>query len=130
MKTLIAEDDTICRTVLQKLMAAYGPCQATINGREALAAVRHARQAGESYDLICLDILMPEMDGQATLKAIRADEEALGIYSHRGVKIIMTTALDDAFNIMGAFYELCDGYLVKPIDLKRVKAMLEQLKLA
>lgn len=79
---------------------------------------------GEPYDLICMDIMMPEMDGQDALKQIRQMEEENGIFSSEGVKVIMTTALDDIKNINNAFHHLCDGYLTKPINKD---ALLENL---
>ena len=44
-------------------------CHIAVNGREAVDAFRLARASERSYDLICMDIMMPEMDGQAVLKA-------------------------------------------------------------
>ncbi len=125
MKTLIAEDDFTSRLLLQGILQAYGECHISVNGLEAVAAFRTALDAGVPYDLVCLDIMMPEMDGQTALKRIRGIEEAAGIFSSDGAKIMMTTALDDKKNIMGAFKEQCDVYLVKPID--RVK-LVEQLR--
>ena len=129
MKTLIVEDDFTSRIVLQGLLAPYGECHIAINGQEAVEACADALTTGQSYHLICLDIMMPEMDGHAALKQIRADEERMGILSHRGAKIIMTTALDDVRNIVDSFHELCDGYLTKPIDGTKLLQMLEKLKL-
>lgn len=116
MKTLIAEDDFTSRLLLQGLLKGYGACHVAVNGKEAVDAVRIALEAGEPYDLICLDIMMPEMTGQEALQMIREHEECLGILSTRGSKIIMTTALCDIKNVRNAFYNLCDGYLTKPIQ--------------
>ncbi len=125
MKTLIVEDDFTSRLLLQGLLQPYGPCHISVNGREAVEAVRKAIMVKEPYNLICLDIMMPEMDGQTALKSIRAIEEEAGILSSDGAKIIMTTALDDKNNIMSAFREQCDVYLVKPIDKD---ALVENLR--
>jgi two-component system chemotaxis response regulator CheY len=129
MKTLIVEDDFTCRFLLQKLLDSYGQCPIAVNGKEAVCAVKAAMDAGEPYDLICLDIMMPEMDGQAALKEIRGMEEAKGILSTRGSKIVMTTALDDMKNVSTAYNALCDGYLVKPIEKAKLTALLGKLKL-
>lgn len=129
MKTLIVEDDFTSRILLQQLMAAYGESHVAVNGAEAVQAFAAAQKAGAPYDLVCLDIMMPEMDGQEALQALRQGEEAAGVRSTRGTKIIMTTALDDPHSIINAFYGLCDGYLVKPIDSERLAQMLEQLGL-
>ena len=78
MKTLIVEDDFTSRLLLQELLKGYGPAHVAVNGKEAVEAARMAMDAGEPYDLICLDIMMPEMDGHGALKEIRAQEEARG----------------------------------------------------
>jgi two-component system chemotaxis response regulator CheY len=130
MKILIVEDDFTSRLLLQKLLAPYGECQIAVNGREAVTAFGQALTDGAPYGLVCLDIMMPELDGQAALKEMRAIEQAQGIYSSDGAKIIMTTALSDHKNIIGAFNELCDGYLVKPVTAASIDQVLREQGLA
>ena len=125
MKTLIVEDDFTSRLLLQELLKSYGPSHIAVNGKEAVEAVQVALETGKPYDLICLDIMMPEMDGQEALRLIREQEESRGILSSRGAKIVMTTALDDPRNVMVAYISLCDAYLTKPI--KRA-ALIEKLR--
>ena len=129
MKTLIVEDDFSSRLLLQTLLARRGDCHVAVNGLEAVKAVKTARVAGEPYDLVCMDIMMPEMDGQSALKMIRAMEASDGIVSTSGAKIVMTTALGDMKNVATAYRALCDGYLVKPIDRAKLDALLETLQL-
>jgi two-component system chemotaxis response regulator CheY len=129
MRSLIAEDDFTSRLLLQKLLAPHGESHVAINGREALEAFDAAERNGQPYDLICLDIMMPEMDGQSVLKAIRASEDDAEVPLGLGVKILMTTALNDAANVMTAFREMCDGYLVKPIDKARLLNYLREFGL-
>ena len=116
MKTLIVEDDFTSRLLLQEILKRHGVVHIAVNGREAIEAVGGAMDAGEPYDLVCLDIMMPVMDGVEALKAIRQMEEARGIYSSQGAKIFMTTALADLKNVVQAFHGLCDAYLLKPIE--------------
>src|SRR5664279_3297425 len=114
MKTLIVEDDFTSRLYLQELLKGYGPTHIAVSGKEAIEATHLALEGGEPYNLICLDIMLPEMDGQHALKGIRALEEARGLLSTTGgAKIVMTTALNDMKNACGAFHSLCDAYLVK-----------------
>lgn len=129
MKTLIAEDDFTSRLLMQELLKQYGETHTAVNGKEAIEAVRRAVKVGVPYDLICLDIMMPEMDGQQALREIREMEKVRGIISSRGVKIIMTTALADPQNVMSAFYSLCDAYLPKPIRKVDLISALKSLKL-
>jgi two-component system chemotaxis response regulator CheY len=129
MRTLIAEDDFTSRLMLQKLLAPYGESHVAINGKEALDAFRAAKQKRRPYDLVCLDIMMPEMDGQSVLREIRTIEAGAGIRPGRGAKVLMTTALKDPKNVMTAFRELCDGYLVKPLDKAKLLKCLREFGL-
>jgi two-component system chemotaxis response regulator CheY len=129
MKTLVVEDDFTSSLLLREILKHYGPSHAALNGREAVDAVRTAIDSGEPYDLICLDIMMPEMDGHEALQHIRALEEAKGIIAIRGAKIVMTTALDDSKNILASFKDQCDIYLTKPVDKAKLLGELRKLKL-
>jgi len=126
MRTLIVEDDFTNRLLLQELLRDFGDCHVAINGKEAVLAVAAALEAGVAYDLICLDIMMPEMDGQQALKEIRALEDQKGRPAEKGTRVLMTTMARDKDNVMQAFREQCDGYLIKPIDkTKLVNALVD-----
>ena len=127
MRILIMEDDLTSQLLLRKLLEPYGDCNTVDNGPEAVEAFRLARSMGEPYDLVCLDIMVPEMDGQEVLRKIRDLETEQGIFPGRGAKVLMTTALNDGDNVMTAFRELCDGYLVKPIEKIKLLHNLRQL---
>ncbi len=129
MKTLIVEDCFTSRVILQEIMREHGPVHIAVNGIEAVAAVETALEADEHYDLICLDILMPEKDGQAALREIRSLETTRGINSTRGAKIVMTTALRDIENLASAFGSLCDAYLAKPLEKAKLLDQLRDLGL-
>jgi two-component system chemotaxis response regulator CheY len=124
MKTLIVEDDFTARLLLQELLSRYGECHVAVNGKEAVEAFRVASDSGAGYNLICMDILMPELDGPEAVKQIRALEEARGILSPVGVKIIMTTAVDNMRQVFRSFQQLCDAYLVKPVDMNKLRGHL------
>jgi two-component system, chemotaxis family, chemotaxis protein CheY len=129
VKTLVVEDDFTNRLLLQEYLKSYGPVHIAVNGKEAVVAVQAAMEARQPYNLICIDIMMPEMDGQTALKAIRALEETQGITSTNGAKVFMTTALSEVKDVSEAFYGLCDSYLVKPIDRAKLLAALREHKL-
>ena len=128
-KILIVEDDFTSRLLLQELLKDYGPSHTAVNGKEAIEAVRLALEAGEAYDLICLDIMMPEMDGQEALRKIRLMEETKGSAGPDRAKIIMTTAHADKVNVIKAREQQCDFFLVKPIQKAKLMEVLRQLKL-
>lgn len=129
MKILIAEDDLASRKVLYKFLSNYGECDITLDGMETLEAFMLAWDEGKPYDLICLDIMMPELDGVKTLKTIRDIENQKGIEESRRAKIIMTTALNDADSVLGAFETGCEAYAAKPIDMKKLAEVMKKLGL-
>ncbi len=129
MKTLIVEDDITCRMVMQRMLERFGPCDVAVNGEEAVAAFRISIENRVPYDLVCLDIMMPGMDGHEALRRIRALETQAGILGLDGVKVIMTTALGDPKTIMQAFKEQCEAYLVKPVEQDKLVKALRQMRL-
>ncbi len=129
MKILVVEDDFTSWKLMQHLLRSYGECDIAVNGREALEAFAASMDSCEPYDLVCLDIMMPEMDGQAVLKEIRRIEERNGVQGLHGTKAVMITSLSYPANILEAFREQCDGYLVKPIDSETLESQLRNLGL-
>ena len=123
MKTLIVDDDFVNRLLIQEMLKAYGTSHIAVNGKEAVDAVRRAIESFEPYDLICLDVMMPEMNGQQALREIRALEKSKGVKQR--TKIVMTTALADPENVTEALQGECDYFLAKPI---RKAALLDALR--
>ena len=129
MKVLIAEDDFASRKFMLRFFEKYGECDVTVDGKEAVEAYKMAIECGEPYDLICLDIMMPEMDGHQALRAIRKIEEESGVAEDKRVKIVMTTALSETRHVTKAFENGCTAYAGKPINQDKLEAMLKKFKL-
>lgn len=130
MKILVVEDDLISRLVLKKMLEQYGLCDTAVNGKEAVQAYSMAVEEGEPYDLICLDIMMPEMDGKEALKIIRQKESEIGVKPAGEVKIVMITALDTPREVIDTYYNGgCTSYMVKPIEKVKIIGMLKELEL-
>ncbi len=127
MKTLIVEDDFTSRLLLQEILKEHGPAHIAVDGNEAVSAVETALTGDAPYDLICLDIMMPGMDGQEALCRIRKAEAEAGFRPGEGARVVMVTALADSDNVTAAFREQCDAYLVKPIDKAGMSATLREL---
>lgn len=129
MRILIAEDDFASRKMMQKYLSQYGDTDVTVDGMEAIDAFLMALEEDEPYDLICLDVMMPVMDGYQALKGIRGMEQERGISKDDGAKIIMMTALNDEGNVKMAFDLGCTVYAPKPVDFDKLKKLLIKLGL-
>ena len=129
MKILIAEDDFASRKFMLRFLSKYGECDVTVDGMEAVDAFLMALDSEEGYDLVCLDIMMPELDGYQVLKTIRDIEKERNIPEEKASKIIMTTALNEGRNVTKAFELGCVAYAGKPIDQEKFENVLRKLEL-
>ena len=129
MKILLAEDDFASRKFMDKYLSQYGECDVTVDGEEAVDAFMMALEDEEPYDLVCLDVMMPVLDGYQVLKAIRDIEAQRGMPKSKRVKVIMTTALNEERNVKMAFELGCEAYSGKPIDVEKFDKALKKLGL-
>ena len=129
MRILIAEDDFASRKFMLRFLSKYGECDVTVDGQEAVEAFTMALDGEEGYDLVCLDIMMPGLDGYQALKAIRDLEQERGIPEDKASKVIMTTALNEGRNVTKAFELGCVAYAGKPIDQNKFVNVLKKLGL-
>lgn len=109
---LLAEDNTFNRKLAQNLFKSLGfEIDQAKNGKEAV------KMAGEKfYDIIFMDLLMPEMDGLQALTEIRK----LGIE----VPVVALTAVENPDTRSAAEALGIDGYLIKPATLEKIKEIL------
>ncbi|MBJ6725415.1 response regulator [Geomesophilobacter sediminis] len=130
MKTLIVDDSFLVREILKDTLSPLGECDITVNGREAVLAFQRGLVKKEPYDLICMDVKMPEMDGNEALRQIREIERDCGIANTKEVKVIMITAVEDPKSVIDSFYNGgATSYLTKPFDDTMVMEEIEKLGL-
>ena len=129
MKILLAEDDFVTRKFMVNFLSKYGECDVTVDGMEAVDAFMMALEDDEPYDLVCLDVMMPVMDGYQSLAGIRNLEKERKIPEDKAAKVIMTTQLNDEKNVKMAFDLGCTIYSGKPIDKDRFEQALKKLEL-
>lgn len=126
-KILIVDDDLVSRKYLHGILRKYGTCEIAANGKEAVECCKVSIESKDLYDMIFLDIMMPEMDGDETLEVIRKLEEEAKIASGQGAKIAMISALNDKRNILSSFSKGCEYYLVKPVHHHKIQEIMEDL---
>jgi CheY-like chemotaxis protein len=119
LRILLAEDNAVNRQLVTALLTKRGHTSVcVVNGREAVAAV-----ANGVFDLVLMDVQMPEMDGLQATAAIRKAEEVTGVH----VPIVALTA-----HAMKGDREACiaagtDEYLSKPVNATELFALIETL---
>ncbi len=129
MRILIVEDDLVSRKFLSKFLSGYGEVDVVVDGIEALDAYLMSVKDNQPYDLICLDIMMPKVDGVKVLKAIRDYEKSKGVLPEQRVKVIMTTALQETQLVKQSFEIGCEAYAAKPIDIDKFVEVMQKLEL-
>lgn len=120
MKILIVEDDFISRKLLHNFLSALGDIDVAISGQEAVDAVGMAIDGNQPYALICMDIMMPGVDGLQALRKIRQMEAQHGFTPENRARVIMTSALSNKESVVAAARASCDGYIIKPITRSRL----------
>lgn len=127
MDILIIDDDIICRELLHTYLKPYGECYFAENGKEAIEQIQKKISEKKMFNLIFLDIMMPELNGHDVLKKVHELEQKHHLNFKDNMRIIMTTALGDSKNVLSAFSEGCEYYLVKPIQKRKLEEILEKV---
>ena len=123
MKSLIVDDDDIGRMMLAAFVEDFGRCDLAENGKVALDMFQAAVDEGEPYDLVCLDIIMPVLDGRSTLLRLREIDRQRGAKT----KIFMISACSTPKDIQDAFFEGdCDDYVVKPFQRDAIIVLFQR----
>jgi two-component system chemotaxis response regulator CheY len=127
MKCLIADDDGVSRYILNVLLSPYFDCEMVANGAEAITYFTLAHDNNYPYDLLCIDIMMPECDGIEALKQIRQYEKKLELPSELNAKVLMITASEFPDSIKDTVFE-CGvvSYIEKPFSKQ---LLFEELQL-
>lgn len=125
-KVLVVEDSASSQMTIQDILLPYADCDGALDGISAVAKFRDAMLSDKPYDLICMDITMPKMDGKTALSIIREIER------HKGAKetpVIMITAVGDTMSKIEAMHELkVASYLMKPVTKEALIKVLQKIK--
>lgn len=122
-KVLVVDDMSTLRFMLSQHVKQLGhEVQGAANGREALERLRE-----EAFDLVLLDVLMPEMDGHSVLEAIKGDP---GL---RDIPVIVVSGVDELDSVVRCIERGAEDFLHKPVNpillRARINASLEKKRL-
>lgn len=129
MRILIVEDDFTSRMLLLKFLGPYGECDTVEDGEKAVLAFRAAWEQQRPYALVCMDIMMPRIDGKQALKIIRDLEGRMAVADKDKAKILMTSSLAQQEHVVESMKSGADWYLVKPITKQKLLEELNRLGL-
>ena len=130
MKCLVIDDDSFARELVVVMLKDLAVCEQAGSGAEGVAKFSASLAGGDPYDLLLLDILMPDMNGHETAKVIRSIEKEHGLDINQRANIIMLTALNDHMEAMKAFCSAQSAaYLVKPVSKENLLKSLSKLGL-
>jgi len=128
MRILIVDDDYQSRLLLQRLLERFGECHVEDDGKKAIGAFVNALASGDPFQLVCMDIMMPEMDGQQALQLIRQVEQKWDVQPGCEAKVLMVSAVDDIKEVSKAFFRGCaTDYVVKPLQVDTLIAKVNDL---
>lgn len=129
MRVLIVDDEHAARVFLRGVLQAYGSCEEAGDGKEAVRLFRESHERGQPFDLVLMDIMMPNQDGQEALEAIRHVERTHNVTDReKMVKVIMVTALTDSGSVLRAYQDGgATAYLPKPVNVNNLVDLLQDL---
>ncbi len=129
LRCLVVDDDELSREMLVAMLADCAVCDVVCNGKEAVE--RFAKSLTSiGYDVIFLDILMPEMDGHEASRIIRQMEQERGISPDRGVNIVVLTSLNTPDDIIQSYMSAQSAaHLIKPVKPEKLKKTLHRMGL-
>jgi len=129
IRILIVDDSDSLRFLLKAFFKDVGRCDEAENGARAVEMVRESLR-GEGYDVVFMDIMMPEMDGLEATRRIRDLLDDENVPREARPRIIMLTCLSDARHMLEAQFECgADAYVTKPFDRAILFEMLANMGL-
>ncbi len=125
LSILVAEDNEINALLMRSLLTRLGHRPViTVNGLQAVESWLAAETAGAPYDLVLMDVQMPELDGIATTQRIRARETSLQMRRTPIIALTANTLVEDRY---ACFEAGMDGFLVKPLDREKLNDVLTSI---
>lgn len=128
MKILVADDEMVSRSKLQTIMSRFGRCKAVAGGNKAVWEFENAWEAEDSYDLVMLDISMPDLAGPEVLARIRSFERTGKVPESRRAVVVMVTSHAERDHIVSCLQRGCNDYIVKPFSMETIRHKMSRLK--
>lgn len=130
MKSIVVDDDKICGNIFKTELLKFGQCDFVDNGKKAIEIYKESIEQGSPYQLMVLDIIMPDMDGGEVLRSIRRLESEKNIWEMDRLRVVITTAYDDWYNrkiIIKNLNPLYETYYIKSDNMHEFLDKIHEL---
>ena len=128
MKALVVDDEVVSRKKMIKILGKYGECEEAENGEEAIEKFSvNAVDGTEPFDLITLDISMPDISGLDVLERIRKMETEKALAKENQVIILMVTSKSEKETVRSSIEGGCNDYVIKPFNNQSIQIKLERV---
>lgn len=127
MRILVVDDDMVSRKKMEVILQEFGDCFLAESGQDAILVFREASAKNIPFDLISLDITMPDINGIDVLKQIRQMESDRAVPPERQARVMMVSSHADQNLVLGSVAAGCNNYIVKPFERAKVVEKLRML---
>ena len=126
MKILVVDDEFVALTKLTTILSKHGKCDAATNGSQAFKLFGDAITNFQPYNLVTIDINLPDMNGLELLKSLIGIEKDKKVIPAKKIVISADSSTD---SIHRAVRNACDAFLVKPVQRQVLDKKLKELGL-
>jgi two-component system chemotaxis response regulator CheY len=131
LRILVVDDSASARSLVSSYLAPFGELDQASNGREALELYDGAFSEHRPYDLVVMDLMMPEMDGFTAMQAIRRRENERGLSEDARTKIVTLSSRSEPEPMLTAQLECgADMFITKPFEKEVLMEAVVNLGLA
>jgi two-component system chemotaxis response regulator CheY len=129
IRSLIVDDELVSREKLRIVMSRYGACECVADAASAVKAFVSAWNDWAPFDLLTMDIGLPDKNGVELLKAIRQLEQSHNVGERHRARVIMVTSSAERALVEQCVQAGCNDYIVKPVNAATICAKLEGMSL-
>nr|WP_321401797.1 response regulator [uncultured Desulfobacter sp.] len=123
-RILIVDDEEIGRTLMEGIFNKYGALVSVATGTEALKVYQKGIEKGKPFNLVLLDISLPDISGVDVLKKIKQIDS--GLKEHKSM-VIMVTSHSEKSIVIGCIKSGCKAYFIKPLKQDAVDSKMAEL---
>lgn len=126
-RCLVVDDDRMTLKILEKNLSPYFSCQLESQPETAFENFKNALESGRPFDLVCLDVKMPRVDGIELLQALRELESGLAKVGDDATPVFMVSGVTEIDQVCDSLSSGCTVYLTKPIDSMKLESHVKRL---